>query len=358
MTVRPFARLAFVFVLGGCSLVACAPNDDDDDFEVTGVGVQGLSREIAINRLLDDANIEGDQHVTVAEVQAFLASQGSGLSQYSADGRTAAQWIVDESRAEQISPVYMLARIETESGMVRSSSLARLAKATGCGCPDTAQCNPAFANFGLQVRCAAQKMRGYFKSLAASGQTISGWRVGIGRSTSDPCWVTPENKATAALYTYTPWVGAYGIGCGTSKWGGSTLVAGLYKTFRAAFGNAPANPQPQPQPQPAACTLGDGLYCGGNGTPGDPTRLYRCTGGKSAVVSTCALGCKRMPSGTADACATGDACPLGNGTYCGGNAIGGDPTTLYQCASGKITVKTECAKSCRRMPVGQPDACE
>ena len=46
--------------------------------------------------------------------------------------------------------------------------------------------------------------------------TISGWKVGVTKSTSDPCQVTPKNRITAALYTYTPWVGAYGIGCGAS----------------------------------------------------------------------------------------------------------------------------------------------
>jgi hypothetical protein len=408
MAGRLIAKLVFVFALGAFGAAACGPVEDGD--EVTGIDSQELGREIPIDRLLDDANVEGDQHVTTAQVQTFLANQGSALSQYSAGGRTAAQWIVDEARAELISPVYILARMETESGIIRSGSLSKLSKATGCGCPDGAQCDPAYANFGLQVRCAAQKMRGYLKSLATNGQTVSGWRVGVSKQTSDPCWVKPANRVTAALYTYTPWVGAYGIGCGTSKWGGSSLVAGIYKGFRGSFDLAPAEcaagdglycggngvngdvatlyrctsaavsvaekcvttcerapggaadkcasaPPPPPPPAEPACTLGNGLYCGGNGTPGDPTALYRCTGGTSAVVRTCALGCKRMPSGTEDTCATGSACPLGDGEYCGGNGIGGAPSTLYQCTAGRITPKLECARGCRQMPAGQADAC-
>ena len=56
----------------------------------------------------------------------------------------------------------------------------------------------------------------------------------------DPCVVTPENRATAALYTYTPWVGAYGITCGTAMWGGSSLVARLLQSYKTAFVSDPS----------------------------------------------------------------------------------------------------------------------
>ena len=42
--------------------------------------------------------------------------------------------------------------------------------------------------------------------LDAKGTTIAGWKVGVAKKTSDGYAVTPANKATAALYTYTPWV--------------------------------------------------------------------------------------------------------------------------------------------------------
>jgi hypothetical protein len=348
MSTRSSTTLVILFLLAAFGATACSSTGDPEE-ELTGESSQALGRVIATNNLLEDANIEGDQHVTVAQVQSFLATHGSALSGYSAGGRTAAQWIVEESRAQEISPVYMLARLETESGIVRSGTLSKLSQATGCGCPDGSVCDPQFANFGLQVRCAAQLMRGYFKSLATSGQTITGWRVGVGRSTSDPCWVTPANKATAALYTYTPWVGAYGIGCGTAMWGGSSLVAGLYKTFRPSFGQA-TTPN-------GDCALGDGRYCGGNGVTGDATALYRCTAGIAAVARSCALGCRRMPAGQNDVCAEGAACPYGNGAYCGGNGIGGAPETLYDCSGGHIAPKTACANGCRPMPIGQADVC-
>lgn len=200
---------------------------DEADDEIGSVEAEA----IVPNRLLNNDEVIGGADVSVADVQAVLEYYGSALADYREGGKSAARWIVDAGRASNISPVYLLGRIDTESGLVRSGTLAHLSAATGCGCPDGAQCDPNHAGFGLQVRCAAEKMRKYLTSLETTGSTISGWRVGVGKRTLDPCWVVPANKVTAALYTYTPWVGAYTSGCGTSQWGGSSLVALLTRRF-------------------------------------------------------------------------------------------------------------------------------
>jgi hypothetical protein len=44
------------------------------------------------------------------------------------------------------------------------------------------------------------------------------------------------NRATAALYTYTPWAVAYGKQC-SGKHGGSSLVATLFNTYEKALGS-------------------------------------------------------------------------------------------------------------------------
>jgi hypothetical protein len=138
--------------------------------------------------------------------------------------------------------VYLLARIQTESGLVRQSSLDNLRSATGCGCPDNERCNPAFANFGPQVRCASNLVRSYFDDLDAKGQTVSGWAVGVTKQTSDGCAVAPANRATAALYTYTPWVGAYAGDCGSQDVGGASLVGVIYRQYARRFGGAEGEP--------------------------------------------------------------------------------------------------------------------
>lgn len=205
--------------------------DVADDDEVGSLEAPAITQ----NRLLLNRDIVGADSASRAEVQALLEHYGSALADYREDGRSAAAWIHQAAVASNISPVYLLARIDTESGLVRSGTLRNLSAATGCACPDSVPCDPRFAGFSMQVQCAAEKMRGYFTSLARDGHTISGWRVGRGKSTLDPCWVVPANRATAALYTYTPWVGAYAGRCGSQRWGGSSLVAVLTRRFQAAL---------------------------------------------------------------------------------------------------------------------------
>jgi hypothetical protein len=83
----------------------------------------------------------------------------------------------------------------------------------------------------------------YLQDLSTNGQTVSGWSVGKTKRSgapynrndaSDPGWekingqpsyVAPINKATAALYTYTPWVG------GPTGVGGNYLFWTLWNKY-------------------------------------------------------------------------------------------------------------------------------
>jgi hypothetical protein len=192
---------------------------------------------ISPNRLLEDANIEGDQNVSADEVQAFLQANHSALATYAVNGRRAADWIVSQSRTASISPIYLLVRIQAESQLISSGTLTNVDQATGCACPDRAACDPAWAGFDRQVLCSANWFRGYLTELDQTGQTRSGWRVGVAKQTLDPCTVVPANRATAALYTYTPWVGQYADGCG-SPGGGSSSIALIYRQYATAFPSA------------------------------------------------------------------------------------------------------------------------
>ncbi|HEU4536886.1 MAG TPA: hypothetical protein VFS00_22340 [Polyangiaceae bacterium] len=222
-------RLPAWFALGLCAaLGACSG--------LEGGASTGEGDAPGPDRLLEDENVLGGEGVTADRVQGFLADEGSALAGYAEEGASAAQLIVDAARAEGVSPVYLLARIQTESGLVRSGSLERLRSATGCGCPDGERCDPAFANFGPQVRCAARLVRSYFDDLDARGQTVTGWAVGVTKQTADGCPVAPANRATAALYTYTPWVGAYAKGCGSKDVGGASLVGVIYRQYARELG--------------------------------------------------------------------------------------------------------------------------
>jgi hypothetical protein len=108
---------------------------------------------------------------------------------------------------------------------------------------------------------------------------------------------------------------------------------------------------------PSGCPQGAGLYCGGNGVTGDTSTLYRCSAGGLAVTEVCAAGCETMPDGENDRCRAGASCPFGEGLYCGGNGISGDPNTLFRCGGGRIVAEKKCASGCARMTNGKNDAC-
>ncbi len=338
---RPLTQLSVVLALVLSVVAGCAgPAPDNPDGSLSA---GALDR----HRLLEDAEIEGDQAVSAAQVQRMLEAEGSALAGFVEEGRSAAQWIVEESLAHRISPIYMVARIETESGLIRSGGFANILSATGCACPDGTACDPRVAQFGLQVRCAAELARSYLDDLDAGNATISGWAVGEGRETLEGCWVVPQNRATAALYTYTPWVGAYAT-CGTSRWGGASLVAVL---VRELADTVPVIPDDE-------CPSGDGAYCGGNGIAGDPGVLYACAAGQLTATATCAAGCYARSAGEDDSCVDAtQPCPSGNGLYCGNNGVVGDPGSLYRCENGTVSLAATCGGSCERRPVGQDDAC-
>jgi GH25 family lysozyme M1 (1,4-beta-N-acetylmuramidase) len=106
-----------------------------------------------------------------------------------------------------------------------------------------------------------------------------------------------------------------------------------------------------------SCIFGDGVYCGGNGVVGDPRTLYRCAGGRATREELCAMGCASMPAGQDDRCRATNECPVGDGLYCGGDLIGGGRRTLYRCTEGKIALEQTCANSCVWEPVGSDDRC-
>lgn len=190
-----------------------------------------------MNRLLEDEQIFGGENISVEEVQTFLTEKGSFLATYNdpLSGDSAAAIIVNRGQAYGVNPLYIIARIQTESSLISSGTNASLDKATGCGCPDSAPCNPDLGGFGNQIECAAEKMFAYSSEIDTNGATRANWKIGVSKNTSDPCTVTPANRATALLYTYTPWVGAYGEQCGTPMWGGSSLVALAYYRYWVEF---------------------------------------------------------------------------------------------------------------------------
>lgn len=222
------AALAAASVVAGLASGCAAEATDDpssDDAE------SALSERYDVNELMQDDEMRGGTKLSVARIQAFLETKGSYLARYSEGGRTAATIIADSCKRANISPVYMLARIQTESSLVSSGSSRSLRAATGCACPDNAACDRRSAGFTQQVECAADLHASYFDEMARDGVTRAEWGVGKKMRTLDPCSVTPRTMATAVLYTYTPWVGPRGKQCSSRGSSGETTLVSIFRSY-------------------------------------------------------------------------------------------------------------------------------
>jgi len=164
--------------------------------------------------VLDTASLEDADALTAAEIQAFLDVNPYGwssvLANHADGGITAAQAFANAAQQNQINPLVLLTRVQMEQSLIgkSSASASTLDKAMGCGCPDNQPCSSQYQGFDKQVACAASKLRSYLDDMDSQGTTVAGWGIGITKTTLDGYSVTPVNEATAALYTYTPWVSA------------------------------------------------------------------------------------------------------------------------------------------------------
>ncbi len=211
-----FPLLAFSVLAASA---ACTPGDEAEvghdeptDYELApddGKG-DGVAATFSANTVVGDELFVGGRDFTAAEVQQFLEDSPYGnrswLASYSVDGVSAAQLVVDASRAHDIHPIMVLARMQVEASLISKSvkpTQRLIDRGLGCGCPDGGGCSSAYRGFGPQLRCGAETLRRrYDDSVDGSGQ----WRQGVARKTLDPKTVTPSNHATASLYAYTPWV--------------------------------------------------------------------------------------------------------------------------------------------------------
>ncbi|MFA6271588.1 MAG: hypothetical protein WC693_00575 [Patescibacteria group bacterium] len=188
---------------------------------------------ININNIITDTELLDSSSMSLTRIQSFLKDKGSYLTNYSTGGKTAAEIIFDAANYYHINPKYILVRLQVEQSLIYDSSPmdTQLQRAMGYGCPDGGSCNPEYSGFYNQIYKSAEALQGskYLQGIRDRGYTISGWGPGITKKTLDEIFITPENAATAVLYTYTPWVGKYGGG--NQQWGGTSLVGKLFQEW-------------------------------------------------------------------------------------------------------------------------------
>ena len=196
------------------------------------------------NNIVSDAALLDYNSMGLADIQNFLQKKGSYLANYYATdtngiSRSAAEIIYNASHnnyncdnvtlsdtpteAEKqakcqhittINPKFLLILLQKEQGLIEDPNPAQgdLDWATGYGCPDNWVCNPYYKGFGKQVNSASLQFLAYINEQDhynfKMGQTyiVNNTPTPYCTASNQTMAVTPVNKATAALYNYTPHV--------------------------------------------------------------------------------------------------------------------------------------------------------
>ena len=149
------------------------------------------------------------------------------LKDYSQNGQSSAQIIYNISQKYQINPQVMLVLLQKEQSLVTDTwpMSIQYRSATGYGCPDTAPCDSQYYGLTNQLDWAAKMFRSIMN---ASPSWYTPYIVGnnfIRYSPDASCGgsnVNIQNRATQALYNYTPYQpneGALNADWGTANCG-------------------------------------------------------------------------------------------------------------------------------------------
>lgn len=192
-------------------------------------------------------------------INDYMENPATGENNY---GRTdapqgsvsAAQLIYNYSKQFNINPQTLIVTLQKENGLITDEwpTLKQYREAMGFGCPDNVApgapaCDPSYGSFSAQLYQAARHFRGYIDKPA-------GWYVTFNTGANTILWnpnsscgsssVNIENRATVALYTYTPYRpnqaalnAQYGTGDGCSAYGNRNF----YMYFTDWFGSTTLN---------------------------------------------------------------------------------------------------------------------
>ncbi len=230
------------------TLAACsAPTDE----AVGGDRASVRQAEFDKNAVLTDAVLRDTKSLSAADIQAFLEEtpwgQTSVLATYEEDGKSAAEIMHDAATKHGINPLELLVRVQMEQGLINKATASEesISIAFGCGCPHSPVCSSKYEGFANQAECAAGTLSRSMDRALTSNGTASGWRTGEEKLTQDKIEVVPANAATAALYTYTPWVGE--AGGGRKGVGGASLHYQVWERFADAIGYGVADNNDRPR---------------------------------------------------------------------------------------------------------------
>jgi hypothetical protein len=221
-------------------------------------------------RIIDDSVFVNKNSMSAQDIQNFLNSKvtacdtwhtpGSGsqgeqppwtcLKDYGEGGRSAAQIIYDAAQNYNLNPQVLIVTLQKENGLITDSWPYRwqYRTAMGMGCPDGAACDAQYFGFTNQVNQGARHLRGFYDQNAGwyipyrPGVNFIKWNPNSACGGSN---VNIVNRATASLYSYTPYQpnaaalnNLYGTGDSCSAYGNRNF----WRDFTSWFGDTYGRP--------------------------------------------------------------------------------------------------------------------
>ncbi|NCF75293.1 MAG: hypothetical protein GWO87_02290 [Xanthomonadaceae bacterium] len=170
------------------------------------------------NYILSDEELEDYNSMSLNDVENFLGQQKGILKNYvcedkAGEKRKAPEVIYTLAQKNKLNPKFMLTLLQKEQSLLTDPHPTenQLNAAVGYGCPDKGGCNPRWNSFFKQINSSYLQFRAYlddnpknYSNRYEPGNTYIFKRHNTDSATIDI--VTPENKATAAFYDYTPHV--------------------------------------------------------------------------------------------------------------------------------------------------------
>ena len=203
------------------------------------------ARKFNAGNIMSDFVMTNKSSMTEAQIQTFLLSKNSCndrniskaaayphlqynirdgkfvcLAEESFNGESAARIIWQAAQDYNINPQVLIVLLEKEQGLITDTwpNNIQYRAATGYGCPDTADCDGKYYGFKNQVRNAANFFRayqtgntGWYKLVWPGSKYTGAWQpfdyaVQLHPNTACGSISTRiENRATASLYSYTPY---------------------------------------------------------------------------------------------------------------------------------------------------------
>ena len=223
--------------------------------------------------LISDYNFFNPNAMTTDEVQSFLEgrncvrrdespclweyrestvsepAQGPGhCAAYEGEPNERASSIIEKVAAAcTISPKVLLVLLQKEQSLLTRPSASGYLRATGYGCPDTADCDAEYFGFFNQVYRAAWQFRQYTQEPERAYKVGA---VSVAYNPDSACGaatVQIRNQATANLYNYTPYQPDAAALADTNGDGGGCSTHGnlnFWLFYNTWFGSSLSEPYP------------------------------------------------------------------------------------------------------------------